>query len=427
MSLVRPRALRVYGVVFEALSPLWRWWLGRRLAQGKETLTSLDQRWMRHAPARPSGPLVWGHAVGVGEALALAGLLKRIQEQRPDAHFLITTTARTSGEALARQQLGPRFAHWFAPVDTPSNVAKFLDHWQPDLALWCEMDLWPALIEATARRGTPHVLVNARLGAASAAKRRWGRALYAPLLAGFDAVWAQNAETAEHLQALGAQQDRVEITGTIKAMVPPPAADADELQRWQAALQGRMVWVLASSHAGEEELALAAHALLRLQYPQALLVLAPRDAGRGPLVAALCGEATPLRSRGAMLPTDAPCYVADTMGELGLWYRLSRVAMVGGSWVPVGGHNPYEATTLGNTVLHGPLVHNFSESYADLDAQGLSVLASSPETLAAAVREVWEATAAAEPPPQAHGTANPERSAVHIAQLVALLPAASAG
>ncbi|WP_439112681.1 3-deoxy-D-manno-octulosonic acid transferase [Hydrogenophaga sp.] len=426
MNLHRPRALRIYGALFEALSPLWRWWLKRRLQQGKETPTSLDQRWMRHAPARPQGTLVWGHAVGVGEALALAGLLKRLHEQRPDLHFLITTTARTSGEALARQQLGPHFIHWFAPVDTPSNVAKFLAHWQPDLALWCEMDLWPALIDATAQRGTRHVLVNARLNGASAAKRRWGRALYAPLLAGFDAIWAQNAETAGHLQALGAQADRVEITGTIKAMVPPPAADTDELQRWHTALGSRAVWVLASSHPGEEELALAVHALLRRKYPDALLVLVPRDAGRGPMVATLCGPATPLRSQGARLPTHAACYVADTMGELGLWYRLSRVAMVGGSWVPVGGHNPYEATTLGNTVLHGPLVHNFSESYADLDAQGLSVLASSPESLSAAVREVWAATEATGPQRSADGPDNTERSAVHIAHLLALLPATNA-
>lgn len=413
----RPRALRLYGQLFEALTPLWRWWLQQRLTRGKETLVSLDQRWMSRPPPRPEGTLVWGHAVGVGEALALAGLLKRLHEQRPDLHFLITTTARTSGQALAKQQLGPHFTHWFAPVDTPSNVARFLKHWQPDLALWCEMDLWPALIDATAQRGTPHVLVNARLSPQSMAKRRWGRALYAPLLAGFDAIWAQNADTAQHLQALGALPDRVDITGTIKAMVPPLSANSDDVTQWRDALGARPVWVLASSHPGEEELALAAHKLLRHKHPDALLIVAPRDAGRGATVAALCGTDTPMRSQGALLPGQGACYVADTMGELGLWYRLSRVAMVGGSWAPVGGHNPFEATALGNTVLHGPQVHNFSESYADLDAQGLSVLAHTAESLAATVAEVW-AAAKASP-----GTSNApsERSAAHIQQLLALL------
>lgn len=413
----RPLALRLYGLLFEALTPLWRWWLQQRLARGKETLVSLDQRWMRLPPLRPEGTLVWGHAVGVGEALALAGLLKRLHEQRPDLHFLITTTARTSGQALAKQTLGPNFTHWFAPVDTPSNVRRFLLHWQPDLALWCEMDLWPSLISATAQRGTPHVLVNARLGPASMAKRRWGRSLYAPILAGFDAIWAQNTETAQHLLTLGARPERVEITGTIKAMVPPPAVDANDWLLWTQALGERPVWVLASSHPGEEALGLAAHALLRRKYPMALLILVPRDMHRGPLVASLCGPDTPLRSHGADLPSDAPCFVADTMGELGLWYRLCRVAMVGGSWAPVGGHNPYEASTLNTTVVHGPEVANFSESYADLDAQGLSVLAHTAEQIAATVAEVW----AAAPRIQDTSQGMTERSAAHVAQLLSYL------
>lgn len=419
MSTSTSRAVRLYGHVFQVLTPLWRWWLHRRLARGKETPISLNQRWMREPPPRPPGTLVWGHAVGVGEALALAGLLKRLQEQRPELRFLITTTARTSGQALAQQQLGPHFTHWFAPVDTPENVARFLAHWKPDLALWCEMDLWPTLIDATAQRGIPHVLVNARLNAASASKRRWGRALYAPLLAGFDAIWAQNAETAQHLQALGAPPARVDITGTIKAMVPPPAVDPAEFTRWQMALADRPVWVLASSHPGEEELALAAHAQLRRQHPKALLILAPRAPARGEAVAALCGTGTPRRSQGAELPSDHPCYVADTMGEMGLWYRVSRAAMVGGSWAPVGGHNPYEATALGNTVLHGPQVANFSESYADLDAQGLSVLATEPLHIAATVAEVWAAAATSAQAPDARPT---ERCMGHIRQLLALLP-----
>ena len=413
----RPLALRLYGRLFEALTPLWRWWLQQRLTRGKETLVSVDQRWMRLPPPRPEGTLVWGHAVGVGEALALAGLLKRLHEQRPDLHFLITTTARTSGQALAKQALGPNFKHWFAPVDTPSNVARFLNHWKPDLALWCEMDLWPALIEATAQRGTPHVLVNARLSPASMAKRRWGRSLYAPILAGFDAIWAQNAPTAEHLQTLGARPERVEITGTIKAMVPPPAVDQNDWSIWTQALGDRLVWVLASSHPDEEALALAAHAVLRRQHPEALLILVPRDVHRGPSVASLCGPQTPLRSQGAKLPTEAPCYVADTLGELGLWYRLCRVAMVGGSWAPIGGHNPFEASTLNTTVVHGPEVANFSESYADLDAQGLSVLARTPEQIAATVAEVW--ASAPRVPDTRQGIT--ERSAAHVAQLLGYL------
>jgi 3-deoxy-D-manno-octulosonic-acid transferase len=262
------------------------------------------------------------------------------------------------------------------------------------------------------------VLVNARLSAAAAAKRRWARVLYAPLLAGFDAIWAQNDETAKHLQALGALPQRMDITGTIKAMVPPLAANTADVAAWSEALGGRRVWVLASSHPGEEELALAAHRLLRHQHADALLILAPRDAGRGAAMAALCEPDTPLRSQGALLPGSAACYVADTMGELGLWYRLSQVAMVGGSWAPVGGHNPYEAIALGNTVLHGPCVTNFSESYADLDAQGLSVLALSAQQLADSVAEVWKTTSGN----NTGANGSTESSEAHIRKLLRLLP-----
>lgn len=412
-----PLALRFYGQVFQSLAPLWRWLLQQRLQRGKETPESVAQRWMCLPPSRPSGQLVWGHAVGVGEALALVGLLKRLHAHRPDLQFLITTTSRTSGQALARQQLGPNFTHWFSPVDTPVNVARFLDHWQPDLAIWCEMDLWPGLIHATAQRGIAHVLVNARLNPKSLAKRRWGRALYAPLLAGFNGIWAQNLETAQHLQTLGARPERVSITGTIKAMVSAPPVDGSELERWRNCLGQRPVWVLASSHPGEEELALAAHALVRAAHPQALLIMAPRAPARGGAVAALCGAGTAQRSQGHALPSSAPCYVADTLGELGLWYRLSRIAMVGGSWASVGGHNPYEATSLGTTVLHGPQVDNFSESYAQLDAQGMSKLATQAQEIAALVIQALHA----EGDPAAKAAVTPDASKARILELLAWL------
>ena len=385
MTTERATAVRVYGWIFQALTPVWAWWLRRRLRSGKETAHGLNQRWMLEAPARPKGMLVWGHAVGVGEALALVGLLKRMHEQSPDLQFLITTTARTSSQALSQQLLGPAFRHAFAPVDTPVNVARFLDHWQPNLALWCEMDLWPSLIAATSVRRIPHALVNVRLDRRTANKRRWGRWLYQPLLRGFDAIWAQNVESAQHLRALGARDQQIVITGNIKAMAPPLAVNTTDLALWRSELRSRPLYVLASSHAEEETLVLKAFALLREQQPDALLVLVPRDPKRGPLLQGICAQDTPLRSKGQTLPSPGPYYIADTIGELGLWYRLARVAMVGGSWVPVGGHNPYEAVVLNRNVIHGPHVANFAESYQELQTAGLSVLAQGPEEIAAAL------------------------------------------
>lgn len=385
----RPLALRGYLRLADVLAPVWRWGLQRRLKRGKETLASIQQKLSLQMPPRPAGPLVWGHAVGVGESLALAGLFHRLGERRPDLHFLITTTARTSGDALQRQGLPPRCQHQFAPVDTPDATTCFMAHWRPSLALWCEMDLWPALICAADDQQVPRALVNARLSARSLAKRRWGRWIYQALLPGFVDVFAQNGESARGLEALGARPESITLTGTIKTMSPAPACDVDELARWEQAVDARPVWLLASSHPGEETLALAAHTELRQREPNALLVIAPRVPVRGAEVMTLCPPDTPQRSHGQALPTEAPVYLADTIGEMGLWYRLAPVALVGGSLAAVGGHNPHEPLALGCAVLHGPNVWNFSESYAALDAQGLSRPIADAAQLAAAVQAAW--------------------------------------
>lgn len=391
----RPLALRAYDLLARSLTPVWRIGLQQRLKRGKETAASVQQKLGLAYDARPAGTLVWGHAVGVGESLALAGLFARLGERRPDLHFLITTTARTSGDALKGRHgqsiLPPRCQHQFAPVDTPDAVARFLEHWRPALAVWCEMDLWPALMDATDQRGIPRVLVNARLSAASLAKRRWGRWIYAALLPGFRALFAQNAESVDALVALGAPRERIAVTGTIKTLSPPLPCDAEALQRWQAALTGRPVWLAASTHPGEEALVLQAHTRLRDEHPHALLLIAPRVPTRGAEVQALCPAGTGLRSADAgRLPgAEASVYLADTIGELGLWYRLAPVALVGGSVAEVGGHNPHEPLALGCAVLHGPNVWNFSESYAELDAQGLSHPIGNADELAEAVQANW--------------------------------------
>ncbi|WP_300662060.1 glycosyltransferase N-terminal domain-containing protein [Hydrogenophaga sp.] len=389
----QPWALRAYLVVARWLAPVWRKGLQRRLLRGKETPRSVRQKLGSEYADRPAGTLVWGHAVGVGESMALAGLFARLAERRPDCSFLITTTARTSGDALRRTGLPPRCQHQFAPVDTPDAVSRFLDHWRPSLALWCEMDLWPALIAETDARSIPRVLVNARLSPESLAKRRWGRWIYQALLPGFRDLFAQNQASVDALVELGAPRERITISGTIKALVPPLGCDADDLDTWQAALADRPVWLLASSHPGEEALALAAHAQLREKRPDALLVIAPRAPARGIEVAAIASAAglqdVPLRSTGAHTATEAPVYIADTIGEMGLWYRLAPVALVGGSFASVGGHNPHEPLALGCAVLHGPNVWNFAESYERLDSLRHARLVNSEADVALAVAAVW--------------------------------------
>jgi 3-deoxy-D-manno-octulosonic-acid transferase len=372
------------------MTPLWRWIFFKRLQRGKETSISLSEKWMTSPSPRPAGLIVWGHAVGVGEAMALAGFFSQMSKYLPEASFLITTTARTSGEALHKTGLPSRCLHQFAPIDTPTNVNLFLDHWQPSLAIWCEMDLWPALIYATEQRAIPHALVNARMYDAHLAKRKWGRFIYQALLPGFDTIWAPNDQSRQGLLKLGARPESIVVTGNIKAMSPPVGCNMDMLQKFEKCLAGRPVWLLASSHPGEEEMALQTHKLLLARHPDALLLIAPRIISRGKEVLNLCPEVTLLRSTTNALPEKThSVYVADTIGEMGLWYRLASVAMVGGSWAPVGGHNPYEPLGLACAVIHGPNIWNFSESYKDLDEEDNCQTANSVSEIAEYVLKIW--------------------------------------
>jgi 3-deoxy-D-manno-octulosonic-acid transferase len=236
------------------------------------------------------------------------------------------------------------------------------------------------------------VLINAGLTAQSAQRKRRFRSFHAALLGEFDRLYAQDDTSAQALISLGAPADRVAVAGTIKALARPLPFDAAVREAWQTGLGGRPVWLAASTHEGEEALLLQAHAQLREEQPTALLIISPRYPARGPEVAAGAGRCGPhgLRSRGDELSQEQAVYVADTIGEMGLWYRLAPVAFVGGSLVPVGGHNPFEPLALGCAVLHGPQVHHFAGSYEALGAQGFTRVVTSPDDIARGVRKAWQ-------------------------------------
>lgn len=339
-----------------ALSALARRHLQKRLAQGKEDPDRWREKLGVPGQARPDGPLVWMHAVGLGEVLALRGLIAAMARLRGDLSFLVTSSALTSARAFAGQ-MPPRTQHQFLPLDLPGPVARFLSHWRPDLSIWAEQDLWPRAVVAAAARGVPLALVNARMNAAAFARRRRAAGLYRDLFRRFSLVAAQDAGTARHMEALGA--DRVAVTGTLKAAAPPLAVDEAELARLQGLLAGRRVWLAASTHPGDEEVALAAHARLMARDPAALLILAPRDPGRAVAVP------LPVARRSMGQAPGQGVYLADTIGEMGLWYRLAPVALIGGGF-GIGGHNPWEAARLGCAVLHGPEIGNFVQDYRDL-------------------------------------------------------------
>ncbi len=281
--------------------------------------------------------------------------------------MLVTTGTVTSG-GLAEQRLPRGVIHQFVPFDVPRFVRRFLNHWQPDLALFVESDLWPNIVIETSQRGVPIILVNGRLSENSF--RRWNylQGSIGNLLHRFDLCLAGTPGDAERLNDLGAP--RIITTGNLKLDVPAPSADPAQLANLTNAIGGRPVIAAASTHAGEEAVMIEVHKRLRAHFPRLLTLIAPRHPERGQGVAEIAGIAglnARLRSIGELPDAATDIYVADTMGELGLIYRVAPVVFIGGSLVEHGGQNPIEAAKLGAAILHGPHVWNFAEIYAALD------------------------------------------------------------
>jgi 3-deoxy-D-manno-octulosonic-acid transferase len=362
----------VYRALTWPLPPLALLYLRRRQRRGKEDEGRLDERRGLTSLARPPGPLIWIHAASVGEATATLRLIERLLELRPELEILLTTGTVTSARLL-EQRLPARARHQFVPVDLPGWTGRFLDHWRPDMALWVESELWPNLVLATHARDIPMMLVNGRLSVRS--YRRWRRwpGLIAPVLSAFALCLAQDAKQAERLRLLGARN--VTAVGDLKAAAK--ALPVDETQLWHLRRQigSRPLWLAASTHQGEEEVAAAVHARLAVDHPALLTIIAPRHPARSDAVAAMLaahGLRVARRSRGEPIAPDRQIYLADTMGDLGLLYSLAGIAFIGGSITPKGGHNPFEAARLECAVLHGPDMSNCSGMAEALAAAGAS-------------------------------------------------------
>ncbi len=353
---------RAGGVLLRPFVPLALAW---RTANGKEDAARRAERYGRSALPRPPGSLVWVHAVSVGETNAVLPLIRRLTgEGRP---VLFTSTTRTSA-AIAAQRLPDGALHQYAPVDIAAYADRFLDHWRPDLAVFAELEMWPARIDALRRRSIPLVLVNAHLSERSFHGWRRLGAGADGLFAAISLCLAQSEEDARRFAALGAPN--VAVSGNLKFDTPPLQADAGELAKLEASIAGRPVWVAASTHEGEEKIVAEAHRLLRTRHPGVLTILAPRHPERGTAIREAIGGSDLIvaqRSRSEPVAAATDVYLADTLNELGLFYRLAPVAFIGGSLTGNGGHNPIEATRLGATVLHGPDVHNFADLYARID------------------------------------------------------------
>ena len=303
--------------------------------------------------------------------------------------MLVTTGTVTSGRVMG-ERLPANAFHQFVPVDTPSAVRAFLDYWQPGLALWVESELWPNMLHEIKERNIPAALINARMSDSSF--RGWRRAKHAAreLLGTFNLCLAQDEAVAEKLTALGATH--VEVPGNLKLVGEPLPFDVEALTELRVAIGDRPMWLLASSHDGEEQLAAFAHRDLLAHFPTLLTIIVPRHPQRGPQIAA---SLEPLfrvarRSRGELPDDDTEIYIADTMGELGVFYRLCQLTVMGGSFVPHGGQNPLEPARAKAAVISGPHIHNFVDIFRILVASGGAEVLTSNDQLTERLRSLLD-------------------------------------
>jgi len=367
-----------YHVASDLAAPLLRRHVVRRVAAGKEERTRLNERFGIASLARPAGRLAWLHGASVGETQSLLVLIEALHRREPGLNFLVTSGTVTSARLLAQRQ-PVNTLHQYLPLDRRTWAARFLDHWRPDFALWVESEFWPNLLDAARRRGVPLALVNGRLSAKSLARWRWAPSLIRPVVEGFRVVLAQDEAQAQRLAALGARAPQ--SLGNLKFAAAPLAADAAQLAALVAATAGRTVWLAASTHTGEEAIIATAHRTLKARWPNLLTVIAPRHAERGEAIAGelrAAGLSTARRSQNESIDAITDVYLADTLGELGLFYRLAKVVFVAGSfrWQ---GHNPIEPALLGSAVVSGPNVANFHDIFERMRKAAAVTIASEEE------------------------------------------------
>ncbi len=354
---------RIWAGTATLAAPGLRVLLRLRLARGKEAPGRLNERRGIEPTRRPLGRVLWLHAASVGETASVLPVLLRLLQDMSDLTVLFTTGTLTAAALLAQRlavEGQHRVLHRFVPLDVPAWVARFLDHWRPDAAAFVESELWPNLLAACKARGIPLMLCNARMSARSFA--RWQRTpqFAREILSMFLRIQPRSEEDARHLRRLGAAN--LDPPADLKFAAAPLPVDDAELVRLTELLKGRPLWLAASTHPGEEAVACAVHRALVERHPDLLTIVAPRHPERGATIAVEAAPLTTRRRSQGEAPPEAGIWIADTLGEMGLWYRLARIVFVGRSLLPPGGgQNPLEPARLGCAIAAGPHTANFAE------------------------------------------------------------------
>jgi 3-deoxy-D-manno-octulosonic-acid transferase len=342
-----------------------------RLQKGKEDTVRIHEKRGQASQPRPNGSLIWLHAASVGESQSALILIDRLSSELPNAHFLVTSGTLTSAE-LMNTRLPDNAIHQFYPLDHPGWTTAFLNHWKPDLIFWMESELWPNMLTQIKARNIPAVLVNARLSQKSFTMWNIFKSTAKKLLSNFSLILTQTQSDEQRFKKLGAQN--IHTTDNLKYSAAPLPVIAEDFKQLKTSINSRPIWVYASTHKGEELLACKIHDALKQKISDILTIIVPRHPERHDDISKTCKLMklnTVFRTiNKQLIDTNTDIYVADTLGELGLFYQLSDIAMIGRSFSDDGGggHNPIEAAQLDCCVLTGPNIQYQSDLFEEMFA-----------------------------------------------------------
>mgnify|MGYP001446778791 CR=1 FL=1 len=380
--------LRAYRGLTSAGLPIINLLLQRRVKQGKENVSRIEERRGLASEKRPDGPLLWIHAASLGETQSILSLIDRLSSDRPSLNILMTTGTVTSAD-LIRDRKPKKTIHQFMPVDRITWIRRFLNHWKPDLVIWVESEFWPNLLLETKARNTPIVLLNARISERS--YKRWKQAQNSAelLMSCFSIILAQDNLVSKRLQSLGAKD--VRTMGNLKTEALPLPANASELLVLQDEIGTRPVWLAASTHESEEIVAGEVHKSLVKTVPQILTIIVPRHPQRAENIYKELSKNGLIISRRSLkesITEDVDIYLVDSTGELGLFYRIAQIVFIGGSLIPHGGQNLLEAALLNCAILHGPHMDNFIDIAEELEKANACIKINDAKDLAREIEKL---------------------------------------
>ncbi len=414
--------LHVYRLLSIIGAPLIDAYLFKRKALGKEDAERLPERLGVPSITRTKGKLVWIHAASVGEALSVLPLMKEISSKYPSLSVLLTTGTVTSAQMM-KTRLPDRCYHQYVPVDRYMAVRRFLKYWKPDLALWVESEIWPNLLSETYKY-CPMILLNGRLSKNSLKKWRRYPKFAKTLISYFTLVLPQSEEDGKRLKELGAKEIR--FLGNLKNDSPSLPSDSKKMGELVSMIGDRLVWVCASTHPGEEVMIAQVHAKLKEAHTDLLTIIVPRHPARADDIKQEIREKQKLiiakRSSGEAVHDETDIYLADTMGELGVFYRLAPIVFIGGSLVEHGGQNPLEAARLECALLFGPFMENFKEIATELQEKGGAIRVADSTSLYEAMEQLLRDTDQQQHLAEAAGNLAKKKSGVLKTYMEALQP-----